>query len=73
MEKKDDKPIISDHEFIELLEGAKHKDPEAMLKLIELYKEDILRVSKYIRLPLEDAVSTITLEFLELIQAQENG
>ncbi|UQZ34831.1 hypothetical protein C2I18_15620 [Paenibacillus sp. PK3_47] len=73
MEKKDDQPIISDDEFIELLEGAKHKDPEAMLKLIELYKEDILRVSKYIRLPLEDAVSTIVLEFLELIQAQENG
>ncbi|WP_438496216.1 hypothetical protein [Paenibacillus sp. IHBB 3054] len=71
METKNDSAIISDCEFMKLLQGAKQKNPEAMIKLIDLYKEDILQLSKYIHLPKEDAISLITLEFLELIQAEE--
>ncbi|MFF2909276.1 helix-turn-helix domain-containing protein [Paenibacillus sp. NPDC057934] len=68
METKDDPGIIPDREILELLRAAKQGDTEAMLQLIDLYEEDILRISKFIHLPEEDAVSTIVLEFLEFIQ-----
>ncbi|MCZ0836290.1 hypothetical protein ABHN05_11385 [Brevibacillus laterosporus] len=42
-----------------------------MMQLIELYKEDIKRVSNFIYLPTQDVISAITLEFLELILNQD--
>ncbi|MEK4159395.1 MULTISPECIES: helix-turn-helix domain-containing protein [Paenibacillus] len=71
MEKKDDTEIIPDGEFLELVRAAKKKDPDAMLRLIQLYKEDIVKLSKFIHLPQEDAVSQIVLEFLECILRNE--
>ncbi|AZK45311.1 hypothetical protein [Paenibacillus lentus] len=71
METKDARKVISDDKLLELLNLAKKQDPEAMLRLIDLYKEEIQQVSKFIRLPEEDAISTIILEFLELIQDSE--
>ncbi|MEK5400214.1 helix-turn-helix domain-containing protein [Paenibacillus sp. FSL K6-2859] len=71
MEKKDDTEIIPDGEFLELVRAAKKKDPDAMLQLIQLYKEDIVKLSKFIHLPQEDAVSQIVLEFLECILRNE--
>lgn len=68
METQNDHPIIPDDELLNLLQAARGKDPEAMLRLIHLYEEDILRISKFIHLPEEDAVSTIILEFLEFVQ-----
>lgn len=68
MEAKNDPGVISDDEFLNLLHKAKENDAEATLKLIELFKWDILRTSKYIYMPLEDAVSNIILEFLEFIK-----
>jgi hypothetical protein len=68
METKDDLPIVPDRELLALLHAAKQKDTDAMLQLIDLYEEDILRISKFIHLPEEDAVATIILEFLEFIQ-----
>ncbi|NUU61529.1 helix-turn-helix domain-containing protein [Paenibacillus agri] len=70
METKDDPGIIPDREILELLRAAKQGDTEAMLQLIDLYEEDILRISKFIHLPEEDAVSAIILEFLEFIQRE---
>ncbi|MFE4712782.1 MULTISPECIES: helix-turn-helix domain-containing protein [unclassified Paenibacillus] len=70
METKDDPGIIPDREILELLRAAKQGDTEAMLQLIDLYEEDILRISKFIHLPEEDAVSAIILEFLEFIQGE---
>ncbi|MFC3749426.1 hypothetical protein [Paenibacillus sp. GCM10012306] len=70
METKDDPGIIPDREILELLRAAKQRNTEAMLRLINLYEEDILRISKFIHLPEEDAVSTIILEFLEFIQGE---
>ncbi|KWX76642.1 hypothetical protein AMQ84_15000 [Paenibacillus riograndensis] len=72
MEKENDSNIISDREFLTLLQAAKRKDPAATLQLVNLFKEDILKVSRYIHLPAEDAVSMITLEFLELIQGDNH-
>lgn len=68
MEAQNDQPIIPDDELLSLLHAARRKDPEAMLRLIDLYEEDIVRISKFIHLPEEDAVSTIILEFLEFVQ-----
>ena len=68
METKNDPGVISDDEFLNLLHKAKENDAESTLKLIELFKWDILRTSKYIYMPLEDAVSNIILEFLEFIK-----
>ncbi|MBT2288990.1 hypothetical protein J7E73_07555 [Paenibacillus albidus] len=50
------------------MNAARQQDPEAMLQLIELFKEDILRLSKVIYMPEEDVVSEIVLEFLEFVQ-----
>ncbi len=71
MEAKDDQRIVPDGEFLNLLQKARQNDVESTLKLIELYKGDILRVSKYIHSSEEDAVSDIILEFLELIKERK--
>ncbi|WP_110933962.1 hypothetical protein [Paenibacillus bouchesdurhonensis] len=71
METKDDQRIVPDDEFLNLLYKARQNDVESTLKLIELYKGDILRVSKFIHTSEEDAVSDIILEFLELIKEQK--
>ncbi|WP_025690352.1 hypothetical protein [Paenibacillus zanthoxyli] len=73
MEAKNDTAAISDIEFMKLLQAAKQKDPQAVIQLIDLYKNDILRISKYVHLAKEDAVSTIILEFLEFIQNEKRS
>lgn len=71
MEAEDDQRIIPDGEFLSLLQRARQNDVEATLKLIELFKGDILRVSKFIHKSEEDAVSDIILELLELIKEEK--
>ncbi|MCM3042509.1 helix-turn-helix domain-containing protein [Paenibacillus motobuensis] len=61
---------VPDDEFLNLLQLAKQNDEEAILKLIDLFKGDILRVSKYIYTSEEDAVSDIILELLEMIKEE---
>ncbi|GGH11162.1 hypothetical protein [Paenibacillus segetis] len=72
MEAKNDPGVISDDEFLNLLHKAKDNDAESTLKLIELFKSDILRTSKYIYMPEEDAVSNIIVEFLEMIKERKD-
>ncbi|GGF93854.1 helix-turn-helix domain-containing protein [Paenibacillus aceti] len=62
---------VPDDEFLRLLQLAKQNDDEAILKLIDLFKGDILRVSKYIYTSEEDAVSDIILELLEMIKEKK--
>ncbi|MFC7677677.1 hypothetical protein [Paenibacillus sp. GCM10028914] len=71
METKNDQAIVTDREFIALLHAAQKNDPEAMLQLIDLFKEDIMRASQYIQLPQEDAVAEIVVELLEFIKGRE--
>ncbi|MDU0332005.1 hypothetical protein ACL02P_22850 [Paenibacillus sp. MB22_1] len=54
-----------------MLQKARDNDPDATLKLIELFKGDIVHISKYIHMSEEDAVSDIILEFLEMIKRRE--
>ncbi|MEK4061492.1 MULTISPECIES: hypothetical protein [Paenibacillus] len=71
MENKDDAEMITDRQILELMQAVRQKDPEAMLQLIQLYKEDIVNISKFIHMPKEDAVSEIIIEFLEYIQRSD--
>ncbi|MNJ63463.1 hypothetical protein D3C77_593650 [compost metagenome] len=71
METENDPRVIPDDEFLKLLQQAKQNDAESTLKLIELFKGDIMRVSKFILTSEEDAVSDIILEFLEMIKERK--
>ncbi|TDL50358.1 hypothetical protein E2R60_22760 [Paenibacillus dendritiformis] len=71
METKNAPATISEREFLTLLQAAKQKDSEAMLQIIEIFKDDILKISKYVKLPTEDVVSHIVLELLEAIVEDE--
>lgn len=71
METENDPRVIPDDEFLKLLQQAKQNDAESTLKLIELFKGDIMRVSKFIHASEEDAVSDIILEFLEMIKERK--
>lgn len=73
MEKEDDIRVVNDRELLALIKAVRHKDPHAMMKLIELFEGEIARVSKFIPMPTEDAISTITLELLEIIIEQDKN
>lgn len=46
MQKEITSEPITNSEFLNLLNAARNKDPEATLQLLELYKPDILRLSR---------------------------
>lgn len=71
MEEKNHSTDISNADFRALIEAAKKKDPEATLKLIELFKKDIQHISRFIYLPMEEATSEIVVEFLVFLQKEE--
>ncbi|MCM3131012.1 helix-turn-helix domain-containing protein [Paenibacillus sp. PDC88] len=56
---------------MELIVAAKNKDSEAILKLVELFKPDIQRISRYTYLPQEDVCSEIIVEFLEFLNSED--
>ncbi|MEK8130554.1 helix-turn-helix domain-containing protein [Paenibacillus filicis] len=57
--------------FVELLQSTRTNDPEATLQLLELFKGDITRLSRFIFMPQEDAVAQIIVEFLEYVKQHE--
>lgn len=71
MEEKNASAIITNHEFLMLLQAARQKDSGAMLRIIELFQGDIENISKMIRIPREDALSHIITELLEYIQSEK--
>lgn len=71
MEEKNHSTGISNAEFRTLIDAAKKKDPEATLKLIELFKKDIQHISRFIYLPTEEATSEIVVEFLEFLHKEK--
>lgn len=64
METKNDQTTITDRKFLALLHAAQNDDPDAMLQLIDLFKEDIVKASQFIQLPQEDAVAEIVVELV---------
>ncbi|MDQ0492527.1 hypothetical protein [Paenibacillus brasilensis] len=71
MEEENASETIADSELLRLIHIVQKKDSQAMLQLIDLFKNDILHVSKFIYSPQEDAISQIIVEFLEYIQLNE--
>lgn len=67
MEKKNVERVISNDQFLNLLKLARKKDQNAINKIIELFYQDIKKVTKYIKSDKEDAYQNIVVEFMELI------
>lgn len=51
MEKKNLEVPMSEDEFLNLLQLARNHDQTAMYKLIEYYKNDIYKLSMYMKMP----------------------
>ncbi|CAM4212513.1 helix-turn-helix domain-containing protein [Paenibacillus macerans] len=66
MEKKNLEVPMSEDEFLNLLQLARNHDQTAMYKLIEYYKNDIYKLSMYMKMPQEDAVQSIVVEMIDL-------
>jgi|AraplaMF_Col_mLB_1032019.scaffolds.fasta_scaffold05845_6 Helix-turn-helix domain len=68
MEEESSQQTISDSEFLDLLPKAKHGDSEALLNLIRYFEKDISHLSRFIRLPKEDAKQSIITELIEFLK-----
>jgi len=68
MEEENAPTIVPDQVFLDLLQRVRQNDSEGMLQLIELFKGDIVRLSRFIHMPVEDATAQIILEFLEFVK-----
>ncbi|MBT2289683.1 hypothetical protein J7E73_11160 [Paenibacillus albidus] len=69
MEKENDTGIISENEFLNLLSLVQEENDElATLKLLDLFEQDIMRLSRFIRLPKEEAIQCMKVELIELLK-----
>ncbi|MEK4438984.1 hypothetical protein [Paenibacillus sp. FSL K6-2862] len=67
MEKEDFKDVISEADFIALVELAREGDQDAFLKIVDFFEEDMIQLAKYIKMPREDVMQSLKLGLLELI------
>ncbi|WP_416145670.1 helix-turn-helix domain-containing protein [Paenibacillus polymyxa] len=70
MEKENAQRVISDAEFVQLLELVQSGDQEAMYRILQLFEEDIQKTSRYIRMSREDAVQSIVTDFIEELRQE---
>ncbi|MCE5170690.1 helix-turn-helix domain-containing protein [Paenibacillus profundus] len=68
MEKEFPQNVITETEFLELIQRAQDDDKEAMLQIIELYEQEMIDLSRYIKMPKEDALQAMTTGLIELIK-----
>ncbi|WP_256222576.1 helix-turn-helix domain-containing protein [Paenibacillus sp. OK076] len=54
-----------------LLTKAKNHDPDAMLKLLHYFEPEMLRHSRYISMPQEDALQHMRLVLIELFHTTD--
>lgn len=68
MEEESSSRIMSDDEFMKLVELAQTKpDVKAMNAIFQYFDQDIKRLSKLFRMPKEDAIQNMKTQLLELI------
>lgn len=67
MEEQNAEDLISEDQFLELLKRAREKDSEAILLLLKYFEQDMLQLSRNIRMPQEDAIQSMKLGLIELI------
>ncbi|WP_172195732.1 hypothetical protein [Saccharibacillus qingshengii] len=70
MEEKIPKVPLSDAEFLILREQVRLRQPEAIIKVIEVFDEDIKQLSKYMRMSYEEARHTLIVELLTIFQTE---
>ncbi|MCY9763161.1 helix-turn-helix domain-containing protein [Paenibacillus alvei] len=70
MEKEDPTFSISEIEFLNLLHLAKQNDTDAILKLLKFFENDMLYLSRYIRMPKEDSLQSMSLALIELFKKE---
>lgn len=68
MEEESSQQTISDSDFLDLLSKTKQGDSEALLTLIRYFEKDISHLSRFIRLPKEDAIQSIITEIIEFFK-----
>lgn len=68
MEKEFPQNVITETEFLELIQRAQGNDKEAMLQIIELYEQEMIDLSRYIKMPKEDALQAMITGLIELIK-----
>ncbi|MDF9840674.1 MULTISPECIES: helix-turn-helix domain-containing protein [unclassified Paenibacillus] len=70
MEKENAGLSISEEDFIKLLASARGNDKKAIERLLTLFEQDILYLSKYMRMPYEDAKQTLITELISLFKKE---
>lgn len=68
MEKKGDVEVISDDELLKLIIEVQNNDKHAMQRIIQLFEKDMIELSRYIRMPQEDALQSMKTELMDLIK-----
>lgn len=67
MQKQNAETLISNTEFAKLIKLARNGDNSAMYKIIELYRDDIQKICKYIKACKEDAFQSVVTDFIDLL------
>lgn len=60
----------TDGELRLLVQAAAFGNQEAALQILSLFEEDIERLSRFMRMPRDEAKQALTLELLELIRGK---
>ncbi|MCG7408569.1 helix-turn-helix domain-containing protein [Paenibacillus sp. ACRRX] len=71
MEEKKSPFSISEDEFSRLIHLAQQNNNDAIVKLINFFKEDIIHLSRFIKMPQEDAVQSMIVELIELFKKRK--
>lgn len=69
MEKERVRNITSEYDsFAMILEKAQDGDQEAMQEILNTFEPDIKQLSKFIRLPKEDAIQALKVELITIVK-----
>ncbi|WP_028544698.1 helix-turn-helix domain-containing protein [Paenibacillus taiwanensis] len=71
MEEKKSPVSISDDDFSRLIQLAQQNNHDAIIQLINFFKDDIIHLSRYIKMPQEDAVQSMIVELIELFKQRK--
>ncbi|MDN4616675.1 helix-turn-helix domain-containing protein [Paenibacillus sp. PsM32] len=67
MEKESTPIHLSEDELCQLIRQAATSDKNALQKVIDLFEQEMISLSRFIKMPQEDALQTLKLALIELI------
>lgn len=68
METKNSPFTLSESDFLSLLTQAQLGDQAAMLQLVKYFEPDMIRYSRFIQMPKDDALQSLKLALIEMIR-----